>query len=154
MNVLSIMRKGLISLALVSGFSNCTKPAKEKNEKAPLEIQSNQIDALKGNEEFRLEVIDSVFEFQEYINATKFRLSENTKNLDDIKSEFKSDKSKIRLAFEGELFKLNKKNLELKSKVNDSLKYQTGLEDPYFTELDKEIGILELSITDLRKRSE
>lgn len=154
MNVLSIMRKGLLSLALISGFSYCTEPAKEKNEKAALEIQDNQIEALKINEEFSLAVIDSVFEFQEYINATKFRLSENTKNLDDIKSEFKSDKSKIMLAFEGEVFKLNKKNLELKSRVNDSLKYQTGLEDPYFTELDKEIGILESSITDLRKRSE
>jgi hypothetical protein len=153
MNVLSIIRKGLFIVAFVSVFTYCGKPAKEKNEKAALEIQ-DLIDTLKVNEEFGLVVINSVFEFQEYINATRFRLSENTKNLDDIKNEFKSEKSKIRLAFEGEVFRLNKKNLELKSRVNDSLKYQISLSDLYFTELDKEIDILESSITDLRKRSE
>jgi hypothetical protein len=154
MNILSKIKNFLFGLVLISGFSYCAEPAKEKNEKAVLEIQDNLKDAIKADEELILVRMDSVFEFQEYINATKFRLSENTKNLDDLKSEFKTDKSKIRLAFEGEVFKLNKKNLELKSRVNDSLKYQTGLEDPYFTELEKEMNKLELSIIDLRKRSE
>ncbi len=154
MNVLSIIWKGFLSLALVLGFSYCAQPAKEKNEKAALEIQDNQIEAMRGKEEFKLIVIDSVFEFQEYINETQFRLSENTKNLDDIKRELKSDKSKVRLAFEGEIFRLNKKNLELKSRVNDSVKYHNSLGNPFFNEIDKEIDILESSITDLKKRSE
>lgn len=132
------------------GFSYCAEPVEEKNENVAFKIQ----DDLKGDEGLSLEITDSVFEFQEYINETKFRLSQNTKNLEDIKSEFKSDISKIRLAFEGELFNLNKKNLELKSRVNDSLKYQNNLADAYYTELEKEIDILESSITDLRKRSE
>ena len=136
------------------GFSYCAKPVEEKNENGAFKIQDNFNDNLKGDEGLSLVMIDSVFEFQEYINETKFRLSQNTKNLEDIKSEFKSDISKIRLTFEGELFNLNKKNLELKSRVNDSLKYQNNLADAFYTELEKEIDILESSITDLRKRSE
>lgn len=148
------MRKGFLSLVLMLGFSYCAKPVEEKNENGAFKIQDNFNDNLKGDEGLSLVMIDSVFEFQEYINETKFRLSQNTKNLEDIKSEFKSDISKIRLTFEGELFNLNKKNLELKSRVNDSLKYQNNLADAFYTELEKEIDILESSITDLRKRSE
>jgi hypothetical protein len=153
MNILSVLRNVLLSSALVWGFSFCAKPVEEKDEKIESIVQ-NLNDDLEGDEGLRLAKIDSVFEFQKYINLTKYRLDQNTKNLDDIKSEFKSDKSKVRLAFEGELFNLNKKNLELKSRVNDSQKSQNNLVDTNYIELDKEIDILESSIIDLRKRGE
>lgn len=154
MNVLSIIRNCLFSLAIVSGFSYCAKPVEGKNEVPAIDFLDNLKDAEEVNEEPMLVRMDSVSEYQGYINAIQFRLNENTKNLDNIKSEFKSDKNKARLDFEGEVFKLNKKNLELKSRVFYAIDSQIRLSDTYFKELEKEMLILESSIIDLRKQIE
>ncbi len=145
--------KVILVFVLVLGCASCSNPSEEINEKTELETNEIQIDEPRFNDELIIPNSEIFFVFEQFKIETNARLVENTKNLKSISESYISEKNAANLAFQGELFVLNKKNSELRSRINNSLVNINNPVESDYEDFSKEMDLLELNIEELRNRN-
>jgi len=154
MNLKSATKICLLGSVLLACMSYCTQPTTEKSDETQLEAIAEQPNGIEALEDNRVLKVDSMGSVQNYMDISNDRTEENRKNLRQINNEIKSEKSERKLAFEGEIFQLNKKNLELQAQTADSLNYQGVSWEDFKANLNNELDMLEASIAELKVRIE
>jgi hypothetical protein len=152
MNILPKLRTVLIVTAIVYGFSNCSKPIEEKIYDAESKVDERQSDLIEARKELYEVAADSANQVEQYLIVSRERLESNAKILEEMKREFTSDRSDLKLEYEGRLATLNKKNVELMAITNDSRTIRSDTWENVRIELNKEMDELEKSIAVLRQR--
>jgi hypothetical protein len=142
------------SLLLVSaiGFGSCTKPIEEKMEDAESNVKEKQIEVVEAKVDLYQAASDSAIQVTEYLMVTKERLKSNTKNLDEIKEGFRSDKTDRKFAFDAELVSLISQNRALIAEVNDTPAIRSDTWKNFRLELNQQMDDLEKSITELNEK--
>jgi hypothetical protein len=142
------------SLLLVSaiGFGSCTKPIEEKMEDAESNVKEKQIEVVEAKVDLYQAASDSAIQVTEYLMVTKERLKANTKNLDEIKEGFRSDKTDRKFAFDAEMVSLINQNRALIAVVNDTPAIRSDTWKNARLELNQQMDDLEKSITELNEK--
>ncbi|MCH6234395.1 hypothetical protein [Cognataquiflexum rubidum] len=152
MKIIPVLSKVLMGSAFVLFLSYCTKPIEEKLDDAETKVQEKQSEVIEAKGELYDVAADSVGQVEEYLVVTKQRLEANTKNLEEIKRELKSDRAFLTPILEQELSDLDKRNKELLKIANDTSAIRSGTWENVKIEFNKEMDALETAITDFRDK--
>ncbi|TVP53168.1 MAG: hypothetical protein EA341_01470 [Mongoliibacter sp.] len=145
--------KIILVLAFLLSLAGCNDCEKELNENVGLNFKEGQSDDSRKADELIVYNSEIFLVFEQFKIETNARLVENTRNLKNISDSYISEKNAVNLAFQGELFLLNKKNSELRSRINNSL---VNLNNPVkgdFKDFSIELDLLESNIENLRVRN-
>ncbi|HSI78010.1 MAG TPA: hypothetical protein VK957_19075 [Lunatimonas sp.] len=99
-------------------------------------------------------VSDSLLDVRKLLGISTYRLNEIEHSLDRINNEFNTNRKNLTLTVGGEVFQLNKKHLELKSKVRESLNYRGASWLEFEEGLTADLDMLEEAISEFNERRE
>ncbi len=111
----------IFTLFIATGCSN----SPEKETEALQDAKENVVDAKADLVEAKK---DSADEYNKYKTVVLYTLTDNENKIKALKEERKSESAKARATYLKELGELEKKNAELKSKMNQ---YQDGPKDKW-----------------------
>ncbi|WP_158856258.1 hypothetical protein [Lunatibacter salilacus] len=150
MKFIPVFYRGLPSSILLFALSYCAQPSEingdHKND-VPVDTTSGLEEYGTGNP---IES-DSLLELRKFLGISTYRLNEIEHHLDQINSEFNTDRKNLTLTVGGEVFQLNKKHLELKSKVRESVNYTGTSWLAFEAALTAELDMLEEAISNFKE---
>lgn len=162
------MKTKIIKIAffslVVAGFGACSDPStKGTNSKhtdpKELSIDRDSTDSVATNPEslmVRLDSLvktDSLGEYAIFAAVIDDRYLENNKAIKEMKKTLKSEVNEVQMEYDQELYYLNKRNLEIKTKVKDFTMRDQKSWDDFRTYINDELFELEKSIRELAERA-
>jgi len=152
LNIKSKTSSMLVLTAIVLCFGSCSKPIEEKMDDAESKVKEKQVEVAEAKVDLYQVASDSAIQVAEYLMVTKERLKANTKNLEEIKEGFSSDKTDRKLAFDEELASLINLNRALIAVVNDTPAIRSDTWKNVRVELNQQMDDLEKSIAELKEK--
>lgn len=151
MKLRTAFKMSLSGSVILLAFAYCTDPTKIYKLNDATEITEDRSETLAQEKGRRLK-IDSTVSFRLNLNEYTNRIIEIENHLNQFKSELDAE-SKLTLALGNEVFQFNKKILELKVQIRESLNYPSTSWASFEAMLAEELDIMEASIADFKKRS-
>lgn len=85
-------------------------------------ITAEETNAVSENKETSRPIAaDSLLDMRKYLGIATYRLNEIEDSLDKINTQFNAEKRNLSLELGGRVYQLNKKHLELKTRIRKSL---------------------------------
>lgn len=104
--------------AAVSLFVSCDSNS-SKVQDAKEKVQDEKKDLKNAEQELARAEADSISKFEEFRKEYLQMISDNEKTMADLKVRIKTEKKEMRAKLEKEVDALEKKNMELKMKLNE-----------------------------------
>lgn len=119
MKFIPVFRRGLQFPILMVALSYCTQPLKDERENT--NMMAEETTAVLENQETSVQVAsDSLLDMRKYLGVATYKLNEIEHSLEKINTQFNAERRNLSLEMGGRVFQLNKKYLELKTKVRKS----------------------------------
>lgn len=120
MKFIPVFRRGLQFPILLVALSYCSQPL--KNDMENTNITAEETNAVSENKETSRPIAaDSLLDMRKYLGIATYRLNEIEDSLDKINTQFNAEKRNLSLELGGRVYQLNKKHLELKTRIRKSL---------------------------------
>jgi hypothetical protein len=156
------MKKKVLSISIFTlfaiGLASCSSPNArdinaEKIDAEELSIDRDRKELVKTNPEAMVAMADSLMGYTDYASVIDARYILNDEVLGKMKKNLKSDISKVQMKYDQELYNLNKRNLEIKTKVNNHKQQGAKQWDDFKTFTNGQMNELEKSIREFAERA-
>jgi hypothetical protein len=147
-----------VFILVVAGVTSCAHPnAKEIDSKDydanELSIDRDSTDLVKTNPEAMMARADSLVDYNTYVSIIDARYDQNGETLSEMKKNFKSEVNAVQMEYDQELYELNKRNLQIKTKVKNHEVQNSESWNDFKTIINNEIIELEKSIRELAEKA-
>lgn len=131
---------------IVTSCNNSTK-AKEEN------LNNAQEDVVEAKQDLEETKTDSVYDFNKYKESIELKLIENEKVIADLKSKISLKNKSTRDLLTKDLEKLEKRNSELRHKIEDYKQGPTQKWELFKIDFNNDIDDLGKSISEMAERN-
>jgi signal transduction protein with GAF and PtsI domain len=141
-----LIQKLSFSTILIVGILSGCNSTTSKVENAEKDVQKEKEDVVKANENLRLEI-------ENYRKETAAKIDGNDLRIAEVRAQAEKDKTAMKAEVKTQIADLEKKNIELRTKLND---YQSDKQedwDNFKNELNHDIDELGNSLRDFGKKN-
>lgn len=147
-----IMRMALKTGVFAFMLSSCSQSNEVINNNNNTNLENRNALAVQIDTTYKITNRDTSKEYSNYSKSINVRFDRNAENLTRMKKDFQAENSIQRMKYDQEIFDLNKKNVQIKSKANRSANHNLKTWDYFKTSTNVEMYELEKSIQALSER--
>jgi hypothetical protein len=151
------MKSKILKIAVVCGLVafgvvSCSEHNASNNDIPELSIKVDSLKVLKTNPKVILARADILVDYATYVSVIDARYFQNNGQLKEMKKNQKSEVNAIQLKYDQELYGLNKRNLEIKTKVKNHIQEDAKSWADFKSATNNEMLELEKSIREFSER--
>jgi len=147
-----ILKIAIMGGLMTVGLMNCSQSNEAKSKtpnKGQIEMDANVIKTASDTKTIE---IDSLIDYFSYASIIEVRFLKNNLTLNHLKNNVTSLNDSVQLGYDKEFYELNKRNLEIKTKVQDHINQDPKQWKIFKKSINDEMTALEKSISELAEK--